>query len=108
MSDFIERSMKEFANQFDKKFGDMVFIKTREIEDLQAGVKKLCNRIDELKTENTELKAINMDLVEALEDIVNQAKNTKMAIPADLSDSIRIFGDKALRKALELLKETEE
>ncbi len=96
MSDFLTLLEKEF----DKRFN--------EIKELEASVKKACNKIDELKAENAKLKAINMDLVEALEDIVNQAKNTKMLIPIDLADSIRIFGDKALRKALELLKETEE
>lgn len=59
MSDFIELCMKEFDKQFDEKFGDMSFIKTREIEDLQDGVKKLCNRIDELEAKNAELREIN-------------------------------------------------
>lgn len=39
------------------------------------------------------------DMYEALEDIINQAKKTKMPIPADLADSIHILGERALRKA---------
>lgn len=39
------------------------------------------------------------DMYEALCDIVEQAEKTMMPIPADLADSIRVFGRAALRKA---------
>lgn len=48
---------------------------------------------------NANLIAAAPDMYEALEDIINQAKKTKMPIPADLADSIHILGERALRKA---------
>lgn len=51
----------------------------------EAGTQRKLNAVD--------------DMYEALEDIINQAKKTKMPIPADLADSIHILGERALCKA---------
>ena len=39
------------------------------------------------------------ELLEALKDIVEQAEKTKTMLPADLADSINIFGKQAIKNA---------
>lgn len=39
------------------------------------------------------------ELMEALREIVEQFERTRMSVPADLADSIRVFGKAALAKA---------
>jgi hypothetical protein len=39
------------------------------------------------------------DMLEALKDIIDQAEKTSIALPADLSDSIRVLGKAAVAKA---------
>ena len=51
----------------------------------EAGIQRKLNAVD--------------DMYEALEDIINQAKKTKIPIPADLADSIHILGERSLRMA---------
>jgi len=48
---------------------------------------------------NANLIASAPELYEALEDIVEQAEKTKIMLPADLADSIRVFGRQVLAKA---------
>lgn len=48
---------------------------------------------------NGYLMAAAPDMYEALRDIVEQAEKTMLPIPADLADSIRVFGRAALEKA---------
>jgi len=38
-------------------------------------------------------------MLEALKDVVEQADKTSMMLPADLADSIRVFGHAAIAKA---------
>ena len=40
-----------------------------------------------------------LELLEALRDIVEQAEKTKIMLPADLADSINIFGKQAIKNA---------
>ena len=39
------------------------------------------------------------DMLDALKDIVEQFERTRIAVPADLADSIRVFGKAAISKA---------
>lgn len=39
------------------------------------------------------------EMLEALEDIVDQWVRTRQQVPPDLSDSIRVFAQKAIQKA---------
>lgn len=48
--------------------------------------------------DNARLIAAAPEMYEALRDIVEQAEKTMLPIPADLADSIRVFGKAALEK----------
>ena len=54
---------------------------------------------------NARLIAASPELLDALQDIVEQAEKTSMMLPADLSDSIRVFGKAAIAKATGLSDE---
>ena len=54
---------------------------------------------EQLKAVNPTLIASLPDVYEALKDIVEQADKTRVMLPADLADSIRVFGKQALAKA---------
>ncbi|MDD4970845.1 MAG: hypothetical protein PHT07_15565 [Paludibacter sp.] len=50
---------------------------------------------------NVKLILAAKDMYFALQDIIEQFEKTKMPVPIDLADSIRVFGIPALKKAIE-------
>ena len=55
--------------------------------------------LEALEIYEAETKSQKAGLLEALKDIVEQAEKTKIMLPADLADSIKILGKQAIKNA---------
>ncbi len=55
--------------------------------------------LEALEIYEAETKSQKTGLLEALKDIVEQAEKTKIMLPADLADSIKILGKQAIKNA---------
>lgn len=59
------------------------------------------DQINKLEEKDAAKEQAGRKMFEALADIVEQFERTRMRVPADLSDSIRIFGKQALNAGRE-------
>ena len=85
---------KPLKKDFEKLFSpDLVTI------DKEAYINALESYVKHLELLKINIESQKAELLEALKDIVEQAEKTKTMLPADLADSINIFGKQAIKNA---------